>query len=400
MICFVFPGQGSQREKMGEAWIAHPSWELVREASEVANRDLSWLLTSADADELSMTRNTQIATFLMSMVALDSIERLGIFPQLCAGHSLGEYSALVASGAITFDAAVTLVCERGEAMQIASEENPGSMAALLGGTDEQIERLCSEVGDGLYVANYNSEGQTVVAGLHRAIDQVLEIGKNFGIKRIVKIPVRGAFHTPLIESAQSRLGKAIKSTKFYDSDIPVVANVDAQEHRLANDWPDLLLSQLCSPVMWKQTMATIEEQHPNLIVEVGPGGVLAGLLKRSSPEATVLSVSKPDDLELLLAAVTTEGPFRDWATSHHGERFYASERLVVAPFSGVFQSPQGTTAPAPLAGSHIEVGQVLGHIGGAEVRSAFAGELQGLIAVDGERVIMGQPIAWLRSEEQ
>jgi [acyl-carrier-protein] S-malonyltransferase len=386
---------------MGEEWIDHPSWELVEEASEVAQRDLAKLLLDTPIEELSMTRNTQISTFLMSMIALDSIERLGIFPQLCAGHSLGEYSALVGSGAITFDSAVTLVCERGEAMQIASEENPGAMAALLGGTDEQIMALQAHIGDNLFIANYNSEGQTVIAGLNDAIDMAVEIGKDFGIKRVVKIPVRGAFHTPLIQSAQSRLSKALKSTRFYDSDIPVVANVDAEEHSSAKDWPELLLKQLCSPVLWRQTITRINAEHPRLIVEVGPGGVLAGLMKRAMPDTQVLSVAKPDDLDTLLEAVTSEGPFHDWATSHHGERFYSSERLVVAPASGIFTMANSkvTTSGAIADRIIINVGDAIGRIGENDVRSPFAGVLQDMIAVEGERVIMGQPIAWLRSEE-
>ncbi len=397
MICFVFPGQGSQRPQMGLPWADQPSWELVEEASEVAQRDLSRLLLHAEADELSMTRNTQIATFLTSMVILDSIERIGISPQLCAGHSLGEYSALVAAGAVTFEAAVTLVCERGEAMQVAAEENPGAMAALLGADDESVRALCSHIGDGIFVANYNSDGQTVLAGLTRAIDIALSDARNFGIKRAVKIPVGGAFHTPLIVSAQARLSKALHATRFYDSDIPVIANVDAEEHQSARSWPDLLSAQLCSPVLWRQTMNLIGAQHPNLIVEVGPGGVLGGLLKRALPEVPTVSVAQPSDLETLLSAVTAEGPFHDWATSHHGERFYASERIVVAPHSGVFSPTLQPDPGAAAKGQTIHVGDSLGKIGEHEVRSPFDGVLQGMIAVDGERVIMGQPIAWLRN---
>jgi [acyl-carrier-protein] S-malonyltransferase len=397
VICFVFPGQGSQRPEMGLPWQDHPSWELVDEASEVAQRDLSRLLLHTGVDELSMTRNTQIATFLMSMVILDAIERIGISPQLCAGHSLGEYSALVAAGAVTFEAAVTLVCERGEAMQTAAEENPGAMAALLGADDKSVKALCEHIGDGIFVANYNSEGQTVLAGLTHAIDLVLSDARDFGIKRAVKIPVGGAFHTPLISSAQARLSKALRATRFYDSDIPVIANVDAEEHQSARSWPDLLSSQLCSPVLWRQSMSRIASQHPDLIVEVGPGGVLGGLLKRALPDIATVSVAQPADLETLLSAVTAEGPFHDWATSHHGERFYASERIVVAPSSGIFTpnllGPAGSTT-----GQRIHVGDSLGEIGDETVRSPFNGVLQGMIAVEGERVIMGQPIAWLRNE--
>ncbi len=397
MICFVFPGQGSQREKMGEAWTDHPSWELVEEASQVANRDLGQLLLSADSTELSMTRNTQISTFLMSMIALDSIERLGISPQLCAGHSLGEYSALVGAGAMTFDAAVKLVAERGEAMQLAAEENPGAMAAVLGASDETIDALCTTTGDGIYIANYNSDGQTVVAGTIDAVDRLTSLAKEFGVKRVIKLPVGGGFHTPLIKSAQPRLKKALGATRFYDSDIPVVSNVDAHEHSRASEWPTLLLEQLCSPVLWKQSMEVLKKSSPKIVIEVGPGGVLTGLFKRSMPDVTALSVAKPEDLELLIEQVADQGPLHEWATYHHGERFYSSERLVVADCAGVF-APE-TSLIDMGSGSPIAVGQRIGTIGSKAVRSPFAGRLQGMIALDGERVTKGQPIAWLQSEE-
>jgi [acyl-carrier-protein] S-malonyltransferase len=397
LICFVFPGQGSQREKMGEAWTDHPSWELVEEASQVANRDLGHLLLSADPAELSMTRNTQISTFLMSMIALDSIERLGISPQICAGHSLGEYSALVGAGAMTFDAAVKLVAERGEAMQLAAEENPGAMAAVLGASDESVLSLCDAVGEGVFIANYNSDGQTVVAGTIEAIDRLIALHKDFGIKRVIKIPVGGGFHTPLINSAQPRLKKALGATRFYDSDIPVISNVDAREHSKASEWPELLLEQLCSPVLWKQSMELLRKSSPKLVVEVGPGGVLTGLFKRSMPEVTALSVSKPEDLEFLIEQVADQGPLHEWATYHHGERFYSSERLVVADCAGVF-SPDPELVKTGQ-GATILVGQRVGSIGSRDVRSPFSGKLQSMIAVEGERVTTGQPIAWLQSEE-
>lgn len=381
---------------MGEAWTQHPSWELVHEASEVANRDLEHLLLRATSQELSMTRNTQIATFLMSMIALDAIERLGISPQLCAGHSLGEYSALVGSGAMAFDAAVKLVSERGEAMQIAAEETPGAMAAVLGGTDDIIEQLCQAVGDGIFIANYNSDGQTVLAGTVEAVERLIELSKDFPIKRVIKIPVGGGFHTPLIKSAQSRLKKALAATRFYDSDIPVISNVDAKEHWTSKDWPDLLLTQLCSPVLWKQSMQTVKRENPRLLVEVGPGGVLTGLFKRSMPDIPALAVAKPEDLEGLLEQVAAQGPLHDWATYHHGERFYASERLIVADTAGVFTPSANVVSTGE---THISVGEIIGKIGNSQVRSPFAGRLQGMIAMEGERVMKGQPIAWLRNEE-
>ncbi len=398
MICFLFPGQGSQKPGMGKAWVDHPSWELVGEASDATGRDISYLLLDATSEELSFTRNTQLATFVMSMVALDSVERLGIVPQLVAGHSLGEYSALVASGAVAFDAGARLVSERSEAMAVAAEESPGSMAALLGIEDSAAEEACSEV-DGVWVANYNSAGQVVIAGTKDGVAAACDIAKTLGAKRAMIIPVGGGFHTPLMNSAIPRLQKALDSVRFYDSEVPVVANVDAAEHMLASDWSGLLLHQLTSPVKWSQSLKLIAEYNPTVMVEVGPGAVLTGLVKRAMPDATVISVSTPDQLDDLVAAVSATGPLHDFATTHHGEHLFMQERLVVSPLAGIFTTAAHASSGEPLKeGATISVGDPIGTINGHEVRSPFEGTLMGMVAVDGERVGSSQPLAWLRIE--
>jgi [acyl-carrier-protein] S-malonyltransferase len=389
MIAFTFPGQGSQKPGMGAAWADHPSWELVAEASAAANRDVEQLLLTADADELKATRNSQLATLVASLVVLDAVERLGVQPALYAGHSLGEYTALVASGAISFEDGIRLVTERGEAMQHAAEERPGTMAAVLGLDDDKVELACATVDADVWVANYNAPGQVVIAGSPEAIAAAGDEAKQLGAKRVLGIPVGGAFHTPYMAPARDRLNKAIGETDLRDPDLPVIANVDARAHTTADEWGALLAAQLCSPVRWRQTLYALDELGTTTFVELGPGAVLTGMTKRTVADATTLSVATPDELDTLLAAL--HGQESAPAGVHEGEHLFATERVVVSPAAGVF-TPDPSLAP----GLALSSGQVVGHVGPHEVRSAFDGSVVGVLAYEGERVIATQPIAWLR----
>ncbi|HSL58264.1 MAG TPA: ACP S-malonyltransferase [Acidimicrobiales bacterium] len=390
MIAFTFPGQGSQRPGMGRAWAEHPSWELVAEASEAAGRDLEALLLDADADELVSTRNAQLATFVASLVVLDAVERIGVEPARVAGHSLGEYSALVAAGAIAFDDGVRLVAERGAAMQVAAEDRSGTMAAVLGLDDDKVEIACARVDGEVWVANYNAPGQVVIAGDPAAIDAAGAAAKDLGAKRVMSIPVSGAFHTPFMAPARDRLRKAIASAEIRAPEVPVYANVDALPHLGDDEWDGLLAAQLLAPVRWKQTLLALEAEGVTKFVELGPGTVLTGMAKRTVSGARTLSVATPDDLDSLLEALHA-APDTD-VGQHDGEHLFATERLVVSPAAGLF-----TPDPAIGAGTRITPGQLLGHVGEHEVRTPFAGAVQGWLAVDGERVTPSQPIAWLRT---
>ncbi|HVA43127.1 MAG TPA: ACP S-malonyltransferase [Acidimicrobiales bacterium] len=398
MLTFTFPGQGSQKPSMGGPWVDHPSWELVADASEAAERDVARLLLHADKDELTQTRNAQLATFTLSLVVLDAIERLGLSPSGCAGHSLGEYSALVASGAISFEDGVRLVTERGEAMQAAAEDHPGTMAAVLGLEDGDVEAACRRAEAEAWVANYNAPGQVVIAGSAEGVTAAGEVAKQLGAKRVMGLPVGGAFHTPLMEPARSRLRKALAEVTFHALEVPVTANVDARVHSAAEDWASLLSAQLCSPVRWRQTIDALVASSPDspAFVEVGPGAVLTGLVRRIAPDARAVNVSSPDDLDALVESLAGASPLQAYVAQHQGEHLYVSERVVVSPMTGVYAKPVDA---ALSEGQEIEVGQLLGMVGSREVRSPFAGKLQGLLAVDGERVTDGQPVAWLRCGE-
>jgi len=408
VLAFTFPGQGSQRPGMGRPWTEHPSWEVVEEASVVGNRDVARLLLEAELDELTLTANAQLATFVLSLVVLDAIERVGIEPTLCAGHSLGEYTALVASGALGFEEGVRLVIERGEAMHHAAEERPGTMAAVMGADDDTVEAACQRAESEVWVANYNAPGQVVIAGTREAVDAAGAIAKELGARRVVPFPVAGAFHTALMSPARSWLRKALSDTVFSAPEIPVVANVDARAHPGADEWRGLLSAQLCSPVRWRQSLVTLAGLGATRFVEVGPGGVLTGLARRVLPDAAAVAVATPDDLDGLVDAVAGSETWSAYASAHQGEHLYTSERVVISPAAGVFERAAGLGAPGPAGlgdagtagpgqqGTAVAVGDLLGTVGTAEVRTPFAGTVVAFLAHPGERVAGGEPIAWLR----
>lgn len=389
MLAFTFPGQGSQRPGMGRPWVDHDSWELVEEATAVADRDVARLLLDADAEELRDTRNAQLTTFVSSLMLLDAVERLGVEPAFCAGHSLGEYTALTASGALSFDEGVRLVCERAEAMHDAGLENPGTMAAVLGLDDDQVEIACRLADADVWVANFNAPGQVVIAGSPEGVTAAGVRAKELGAKKVMPLQVSGAFHTPFMTAARDRLRKAIADADPRDTEVPVISNVDAAAHATGAEWSALLSAQLSSPVRWKHCLLTLSELGVTDYIELGPGGVLTGMAKRTLDGARTISVATPDELDKLLEFLN--GGRTPMAAALEGEHLFATERLVVSPAAGVF-------APSGLVdGTRIEVGDVLGTVQGQEVRSPFTGILQSYIAVEGERITTRQPVAWLRT---
>ena len=390
MLAFTFPGQGSQRPGMGRPWQGHESWELIEEASDVAGRDVAALLLDADAEELRDTRNAQLTTFVSSLMVLDAVERLGIEPSFCAGHSLGEYTALVATGALSFDDGVRLVVERADAMHEAGLAAPGTMAAVLGLDDDDVEIACRRADSDVWVANFNAPGQIVIAGSPEGVAKASEIAKELGAKRVMPLQVSGAFHTPFMTAARDRLRVAITAASPRDTEVPVVSNVDALLHATGDEWSSLLSAQLSNPVRWKHCLLTLATEGVTGFVELGPGGVLTGMAKRTVENSRTISVATPDELDKLIEWVDASAPIT--AGQIEGEHLFAIERLVVSPAAGVF-TPIGDVTNGML----IAVGRVLGHVGDHEVRSPFAGVVQSYIAVEGERVTSRQPIAWLRT---
>ena len=374
---------------MGRPWVDHDSWDLVVEASDVVGRDVGRLLLDADADELRDTRNAQLTTFVSSLMVLDAVERLGISPDVLAGHSLGEYTALAASGALGFAEGVALVSARAAAMHDAGNEQPGTMAAVLGLDDDQVEVACNLADDDVWVANFNAPGQVVIAGSPAGVEAAGIQAKTLGAKKVMPLQVSGAFHTPYMTAARDRLRDAIALADIRDSEVAIISNVDSKPHDRGDEWIALLSAQLSSPVRWKHGLQTMGQMGVTEIAELGPGGVLTGMAKRTLDGVRTISVATPDELDRLLAWIGGEPATQNASTE--GEHLFANERLVVSPAAGVF-------ATAGIAdGTTISVGTILGHVGDVEVRSPFAGILQSYIAVDTERLAPRQPIAWLRT---
>jgi [acyl-carrier-protein] S-malonyltransferase len=286
---------------------------------------------------------------------------------------------------------VRLVSERAEAMHEAGVEQPGTMAAVLGLDDDDVEIACWRADHDVWVANFNAPGQVVIAGSPEGVSAATGEAKALGAKKVMPLPVSGAFHTPFMAPARDRLRKAIAEATPRDTEMPIVSNVDALPHHQGAEWATLLSAQLCSPVRWKHGLLRMAELGVVDVVELGAGGVLTGMAKRTVPHARTLSVAVPDDLDPLLDFVS-QG--RTHAVPRHveGEHLFATERLVVSPSAGVFHPERGLGHGSPVA-----VGDLIGHVAGAEVRSPFAGVLQDFIAVEGERLAARQPVAWLRT---
>ena len=392
MIVFTYPGQGSQFSGMGTSWLNHPSWELIEEASDATKVDLADLLLNADDDLLRETQNAQLATFVLSMLILDAVERLGLDSTGHAGHSLGEYSALTASGALDFFDAARLVNIRGNAMKNAIEENPGTMAAILGLPEADVENLCAEIDGEVWVANYNSPGQLVIAGTDSALEKASDLAREMGAKKVTRLSVAGAFHTPLMNSARTELLEAIESTDIRPPSGIVVANVDGMAHENPETWRALLSAQLCSPVRWTQSLGTLLSMNFSTFIEIGPGKVLTGLTKRTEPNTKRLNVNEPNDLDQLLDLIApTSSTENESGLGHEGEHLFSTDRLVVSPSAGLFKPERNLEI-----GQKISNGELIGHVGNIEIHSPFSGELMGWIAVTEERLAASQPIAWLR----
>jgi [acyl-carrier-protein] S-malonyltransferase len=284
---------------MGSPWTQHPAWAVVERVSETAGRDVAALLTEADAETLKATRNAQLAAFALSLVALYAARSSGLeyVPVTAvAGHSLGEYTALVAANAMPADSGARLVAARAEAMQAAADASPGTMAAVLGLEPGLVRQACESV-EGAWPANDNAPGQVVIAGTPDGVERAGAAATALGAKRVMPLAVGGAFHSPLMAPAQGRLDAALAGAHFHESTVDVVANVDAAAHR--NGFADLLSRQLVSPVRWRESLEALSRAGVTHFLELGPGTELSGMVKRTVEGAARANVAAPDDLDKL-----------------------------------------------------------------------------------------------------
>ena len=278
---------------MGAPWVNSAGWSLVEQASQTLDRDLEHLLLSAGAEELRATSQAQVATFLVSLLALRELKtaktQLPLDITAVAGHSLGEYTALVAAGVLTEQDGLRLVAERGQAMQAAADAAPGTMAAVLGLSDEDVQATCP---NGVWVANLNAPSHVVISGGAAEMALAVATFQDAGARRVLPLPVGGAFHTPLMAPARERLEAALAQAAYAEPVVPVFANLTAEPY--GADVCATLSAQLTAPVRWRQTLVALDVEQ---VLEVGPGGVLTALVKRTSPDLLARSIATPADLE-------------------------------------------------------------------------------------------------------
>ncbi len=306
-LAFIFPGQGSQRTGMGKALAEQfPAARAVfDQADQALGFPLSTLCFEGPEEELKLTANTQPAILTTSMAAYRVLEEQGIVPDYVAGHSLGEYSALVASGCLSLPEAVVTVRNRGTYMQEAVPAGQGAMAALLGLPLPAVQQVCERAAQGQVVvpANLNSPGQIVISGHKQAVERAAAAAKDAGAKRAVLLPVSAPFHSSLLQPAAARLENDFQRIRFGGLSIPLVTNVDAEVIETPQAARDALLRQVPAPVRWEESMRKLIELGCDCFIEVGPGKILAGLLRQIDRSVRALSVEDPASLEKTLAVL-------------------------------------------------------------------------------------------------
>ena len=301
MIAFIFPGQGVQEVGMGRELA--DSFPICRETFEEADaalgEALSRVIFDGPEEQLRLTENTQPAILAVSTAACRLLASRGITPALVAGHSLGEYSANVAAGTFTFGDALKLVRHRGQYMQEAVPVGTGAMAAILGLDAEKVAQACAEAANGEIVsaANLNGAGQVVIAGATDAVKRAGERAKTLGAKRVIPLQVSAPFHCAMMKPAQDRLEPELRALTTHEPRVPIVANVDAAPKRTAKDAIDALVRQVSAPVRWEDVVQRLASEGVTTYVEMGPGAVLSGLVRKLHRGATVVSFGSPGDLE-------------------------------------------------------------------------------------------------------
>ena len=292
MKAYVFPGQGAQFPGMGKDLyeVSEEAKQLFDKANDILGFSIIDIMFGEDAEALRKTKVTQPAIFLHSVI-LSKVLEASFTPEMVAGHSLGEFSALVAAGYLSFEDGLKLVSKRAIAMQKACEQNPSTMAAVLGLENEVVEKICAEIEEVVVPANYNCPGQLVISGSTEGIDISCKKLTEAGARRALKLPVGGAFHSPLMESARAELEQAIDSTNFSEGSCPIYQNVTAKPITNPKEIKENLKKQLTAPVLWTQTMQQMIADGLTSVTEVGPGKVLQGLFKKVSRQLETQSAN-------------------------------------------------------------------------------------------------------------
>ena len=287
MHAYIFPGQGAQFSGMGQDLFEKSDLakELFNKANSILGFSITDVMFNGSAEDLKQTKVTQPAIFLHSVILAKTLGD-DFQPDMVAGHSLGEFSALVANGALDFESALKLVSQRAMAMQKACEIEPSTMAAVIGLEDKIVEEVCNQVSGTVVAANYNCPGQLVISGEIKAIDHACEILKESGARMAIVLPVGGAFHSPLMEPAREELAAAIEATNFNEPNCPIYQNVTGKAVTSASEIKENLIAQLTSPVRWTQTIQQMIADGATEFTEIGPGKVLQGLMRKIDRKVT------------------------------------------------------------------------------------------------------------------
>ena len=394
---------------MGLDWVdATPDADdLYGWASACLGWDLTATLRTATPDQLRQTYIAQPAIYCVSVAALQALQRAGIQPSFVAGHSLGELSALVAVGAVSFEAGLTLVSRRAEAMQRAADARPGSMSSVLGLSVEGVEMaLAAARGpDVLAIANDNAPGNVVVSGSWPALERLPAAAKELGAKRVLPLNVGGAFHSPLMAPAEATFRSFLAAAPLRDPLVPMISNATAQPTSSAEELRELLARQLTGPVRWTESVRRMAELGVETFIEVGPGTVLSGLIRRTVDGVRVLSAGDVKGVEAVVEALHDRGGggfggtgSPDGNGEDQGEVVLLPERFAVSPSHGRFYP--AALSRQTVEGPYVEPGDLLGEVrnGAASVpvRSPFRGQVVAHLAWEGELVTPGQILLSLR----
>jgi [acyl-carrier-protein] S-malonyltransferase len=374
--------------------------DLYGWASTCLGWDLTKTLETASPDELRQTYIAQPAIFSVSVAALRALEWAGVEPAYVAGHSLGELSALVAAGALSFEAGLMLVARRAEAMQRAADDRPGSMSSVIGLSVEGVEMAVAAARDGdvLAIANDNAPGNVVVSGEWPALERLPAAAKELGAKRVLPLNVGGAFHSPLMAPAADIFRSSLSAAPLRETTIPVIANATAEPVTSAEELRELLARQLTGPVRWTESVRRLAEMGVDTFVEVGPGTVLSGLIKRTVDGVRVLSAGDAKGVASVAEALRPRGEAGQSEGGDQGEVVVLPDRFAVSPSHGRFYP--ATFSRFTDEGPYVERGDLLGEVRNGTatipVRSAFRGQVMAHLAWEGELVTPGQILLSLR----
>jgi len=288
-LAVLFPGQGSIVPGAGAAWVDHPAWSVVAEVEAIADRPVAPWLLDAPAEVLATTDAAQIATLALSLMAWDALGRvLGEPPTAFAGHSLGQVTALIAAGAVDRAEGIALAVARADACRACDDERPGRLAALLGASPEQAAEACASAAGECWVANDNAPGQVVIGGTQAGLDAAAEAARALGVRKVLPLPVGGAFHTPMLAPAVDTWMPALSRATFRASSIPIVDNTEARPQRDGDVWPHLLARHLVEPVRWRESKEVLaHEIGVTELVELAPAGTLTAMAKRTIPGVAI-----------------------------------------------------------------------------------------------------------------